>query len=71
MKTVGKILFTAMIIILSRWQGNNHADTERNWESMDKFVCSDNDRDQYVHKRANTAFKLYPYHNRLNRRHVT
>lgn len=71
MKTVRNFLFMGMIMMMSGWQGNNHADTERNRESMDKFVYISNDRDQYVHKRANTAFKLYPYHNRLNRRHVT
>jgi len=71
MKTVRNFLFLGMIMMMSGWQGNNHADKDRNRESMDKFVYSDNDRDQYVHTRANTVFKLYPYHNRLNRRHVT
>jgi hypothetical protein len=69
MKTVGKILFMAMIIIVSGWQANNHLHTELNIESISKFAYREIDPN--VHPLPNTAFKLYPYHNRLNRPHVT
>lgn len=69
MKTVGKILFMAMIIMVSGWQGNNHLHRELNMESISKFAYREIDPN--VHPLLNTAFKLYPYHNRLNRRHVT
>jgi hypothetical protein len=69
MKTVEKILFIGVFIMVSGWQGNNHLPTELNIESISKFAYREIDSN--VHPLPNTAFKLYPYHNRLNRRHVT
>jgi len=69
MKTVGKFLFIGMIIMVSGWQVDNHPDIERSIESVGAFAFRENDH--VVHHLPTTAFKLYPYHNRLNRRHVT
>lgn len=57
--------------MVSGLQGNYYPGQDQNQESNSEFAYGENDRDRYVHKQPNTAFKLYPYHNRLNRRHVT
>lgn len=69
MKTAGKFLFIGFIILVSGWQTNNHIRPEINIESISKFAY--HEIDPNVNPLPNTAFKLYPYHSRLNRRHVT
>ncbi len=71
MKTVGNILFIVMIITLAVLQGDSQPAIDRSNKGNGEFAYSEIDRDRYVNQQPNTAFKLYPYHNRLNRRHVT
>jgi len=66
MKTVGYYLCLEMIIMLGGLQGN-HSDRDRNNESDRRVAYNTNDLD---HRQRNIAFKLYPYHTRLNKRFV-